>query len=122
RPLKIETQIAPRRLARSAGKILGGEIPSSRPEFRPVGDHHFTVVAEIPRALRAARKQGAEYLRLDGARCQRLEPGAGQLQGADAIEQQAHFNAAARTLDHELHRFPSEGVVAQNVRANVQAL
>jgi hypothetical protein len=44
----------------------------------------------------------------------------GQLDRADAVEQQANAHAAADAVDHPVDRFAAELIVAENIGADIE--
>jgi len=78
------------------------------------------MIAQVARAGRLACQQGTENRGLDARILQFGESGTRQLQGADPVDQESHAHSALRTGDHQVRDLAAEGVVAQNIRADIQ--
>ena len=121
RALEVERQIPPCGLAAHADEVLRSDVSASRPEPFAVGNHHLAMVAQVARPLGSARQQGAEDLCLDTHRFEFDEKLARQLDRANAVKQQPHGHAALDASPHAAHRIETEGIIAEDVRADIQS-
>ena len=115
----VVAQRPPGELRRIALEVLGGEVAAAAPQPLGVGDDHLAVVAQVGAAAQDRAERRHELHDLDAGAAQRLHVQPAAEPGADAVDQEAHLDAALGLAAQGLGDLVAEAVGGEDEGADV---